>query len=78
MPQLARIAAPVTNGRRRILTVSCNRRGQWVARDLDGLIEGIFIDQKTAVHFAVFEADGRRSAVIIIPDRMDPESTRAA
>jgi hypothetical protein len=67
-----------TNGRRRIFTVSCNRRGRWVARDLDGQIEGVFFDKKTAIHFALFEADGRRSAVIIIPDSAGAESARAA
>ena len=32
----------------------------------------------TAIRFALFEADGHRSAVIIIPDRESAEGARAA
>jgi hypothetical protein len=78
MAQVARFTTPLTNGRRRTFTVGRNRRGRWIARDLDGMIEGVFIDRKTAVRFALFEADGRRSAVIVIPDIEAEEGARAA
>ena len=78
MAQLAHLTGSVNIGRPRTFTVRCNRRGRWTARDLDGLIEGVFIDKKTAIRFALFEAGGRRSAVIIIPDIETEESARAA
>jgi hypothetical protein len=78
MTQLARFAAPANIGRRRMFTVGRDRRGRWIARELDGMIEGVFVDRKTAIRFALFEADGHRSAVIIIPDRESAEGARAA
>jgi hypothetical protein len=78
MAQLAHFAASPKVGHCRTFTVRCNRQGRWVAGDLDGLIEGIFTDRKTAIHFALFEADGRRSAVIVIPDTESVEGSRAA
>jgi hypothetical protein len=78
MAQPAHLAASANVGRRRTFTVRCNRPGRWTARDLDGLIEGVFIDKKTAIRFALFEAGGRRSAVIIIPDIDAEEAARAA
>jgi hypothetical protein len=78
MAQLAHFAASTSVGCSRTFTVGRNRRGRWIARDLDGMIEGVFIDKKTAIHFALFEADGRRSAVIVIPDTERAEDSRAA
>ena len=78
MAQLAHLAGSFNVGRPRTFIVRCNRRGRWTARDLDGLIEGVFIDKKTAIRFALFEVGGRRSAVIIIPDIETEEGARAA
>jgi hypothetical protein len=78
MAQVAHLAGSLNIGRPRTFIVRCNRRGRWTARDLDGLIEGVFIDKKTAIRFALFEAGGRRSAVIIIPDLETEEGARAA
>jgi hypothetical protein len=78
MAGVAQLAAPATNDRRRTFAVSCNRQGRWVARDIEGLIEGVFLDKRTAIRFALFEAGGQRSAVIIIPDGETAEGTRAA
>lgn len=78
MTQLAHFAASANTCRRRTFTVSCNQRGRWIARDLDGLIEGIFIDKKAAIRFALFETGGRRSAVIVTPDIETQEGVRAA
>jgi hypothetical protein len=78
MAQIAQLTASADIVRRRIFTVSRDRRGRWIARALDGLIEGVFIDRKTAIRFALFEADGQHSAVIIIPDIASEESRRAA
>jgi hypothetical protein len=79
MAQVGQFATPSAgSGRRRLFTVTCNRRGRWIARDLDGLIEGVFIDKRTAIRFALFEVDGQRSAVILIPDNQSAEGARAA
>ena len=78
MAQLSHLAGSLNIGRPRTFVVRCNRRGRWTARDLDGLIEGVFIDKKTAIRFALFEAGGQRSAVIIIPDIETEEGARAA
>src|SRR5258708_29570601 len=77
MAQLAHLAGSFNVGRPRTFTVRCNRPGRWTARDLDGLIEGVFIDKKTAIRFALFEAGGRRSAVNFIPDIEAEEGARA-
>lgn len=54
--------------RRRSFTVAQNDRGQWVARETHGLIEGVFVTQRDAVRFALFET-GSRSAAVIVDDR---------
>ncbi len=77
MAQRARLAAPSAAVPRRTFVVRHDANGFWVARDLDGLIEGVFRNQKEAIRFALFETDGRRSAVIVIPD-MSNERVRAA
>jgi hypothetical protein len=78
MAQLAHVARSAAVDCRRTFTVARNRRGYWIARDLDGMIEGVFVDRRTAIHFALFEADGRRSAVIVIPDAEAAEGSRVA
>jgi hypothetical protein len=35
-----------------------NPRGYWVARDRNGLVGGIFLTQKDAIRFALFETGG--------------------
>jgi hypothetical protein len=78
MAQRAHVALSAGVDCRRTFTVARNRRGHWIARDLDGLIEGVFVDRRAAIHFALFEADGRRSAVIVIPDAEAAEGSRVA
>ena len=50
--------------RRRSFTVTRNERGQWVARETRGLIEGVFVTQRDAVRFALYESGGRGAAII--------------
>jgi hypothetical protein len=43
--------------------VSVNERGYWIAKDREGLIEGVFRTQKDAIRFALDEAAGERDCV---------------
>jgi len=51
----------------RSFVVAQNDRGQWVAREHGGLIEGVFHTQREAIRFALFET-GSRSAAVIVDD----------
>lgn len=42
-------------------------RGRWIVRDARNLIGGIFTDQASAVHFALFESDYVPGAVWCAP-----------
>jgi hypothetical protein len=53
-----------------------NRRGQWVVRQVCGLIEGLFVDRKQAIRFALFESGSRPGAVIATPVPLEMESLR--
>lgn len=48
---------------RRSFVVAQNKRGQWVVRESHGLIEGVFVTQRDAIRFALFES-GSRGAVV--------------
>ena len=78
MAQLARLATPSGAAPRRTFVIRHDPNGLWSARDLDGLIEGVFRSQKEAIRFALFEVDRRRSAVIVMPDVPNEHATRAA
>lgn len=45
--------------------VAQNDRGQWVARERRGLIEGAFLTQRDAIRFALFETGSRAAAVVV-------------
>jgi len=51
----------------RSFVVLQNDRGQWVARERGGAIEGVFLSQREAIRFALFET-GSRSAAVILDD----------
>ena len=46
MAQLAHVALSASVDCRRTFTVARNRRGYWIARDLDGMIEGVFVGER--------------------------------
>jgi hypothetical protein len=52
-------------GARRCFVVAQNPRGQWVARDRRGMIEGVFRTQREAVRFALFETGDPGSVSVI-------------
>ena len=56
----------------RWFVVSQNPRGQWVAREGDGLIEGVFRSQRDALRFALFESGDPESVVVISGSGMAP------
>jgi hypothetical protein len=53
-----------------------NRRGYWVAQDLEGMIGGVFRTQKDALRFALFEAAGDSACVRVLPTRRTRISKR--
>lgn len=48
-------------------TVGRDVCGRWVVRDARGLIGGIFTDQASAIHFALFESDYAPGSVWCAP-----------
>ncbi|CAN7539516.1 hypothetical protein [Bosea sp. LjRoot237] len=59
------------NGKSHLFLVGQSSHGFWVARDLEGLSEGIFRNQKEAVRFALSEG-GHPNAVLISPNEVEP------
>jgi hypothetical protein len=53
-----------------------NGQGYWVAKDIEGLIGGVFRTEKDALRFALFEVGGDRTCVRVLPPK--PERRRAA
>lgn len=51
----------------RSFVVARNERGQWVARECRGLMEGVFVTRRDAIRFALFET-GSRSATVVVED----------
>lgn len=59
-----------------LFLVGRSQAGFWVARDLEGLSEGIFRDKKEAIRFALFEG-GHANAVMLSPDGVEPSFGKA-
>lgn len=81
MTHLAALPPPVAPIERWRFTITQDERGLWVAREKHGLIEGVFVDQRAAIRFALYEC-GRRgfcSAVVDVRtnrrDDMPPSAT---
>jgi len=53
---------------KRCFTVAQNDTGQWIARDRGGL-ERFFPDQRSALHFVLFELGERATAALLDPRR---------
>lgn len=49
-----------------------NGRGYWVARDLEGLIGGVFRTQEDALRFALLEAGGDSACVRVLQGKSKP------
>ena len=67
MLQSASAEIALTTAPRRSFVVTQNPRGQWIARETHGLIEGVFLSQREAIRFALFEAGNRTSIVVVGP-----------
>lgn len=50
-----------------IFLVGRNSRGQWIARDQDGLRGGLFVSRAEAFKFARFENGNRADLVVAVP-----------
>jgi hypothetical protein len=63
-----------------IVLIGKNSRGQWVARERDGLYGGLFVSQQAAIRYALFENHHHPEAIISIaaPLELDMGATPAA
>jgi len=63
-----------------IVLIGKNSRGQWVARERDGLYGGLFVSQQAAVRYALFENHHHPEAIISIatPLELDTGAIAAA
>ena len=51
--------------------VGKNSRGQWIARELDGLYGGLFVSRANAIRYALFENGHRPEAIIIVAGQLE-------
>jgi hypothetical protein len=58
-----------------LFLVGRSQAGFWVARDLEGVSEGVFRDEKDAMRFALFEG-GHANAVMLSPHPVEPSFGR--
>ncbi|CAN5539854.1 hypothetical protein BH11PSE4_BH11PSE4_31510 [soil metagenome] len=49
-----------------IVLIGKNSRGQWVAREREGLYGGLFVSQQAAIRYALFENDHHLEAIVSI------------
>ncbi|MGE0036476.1 MAG: hypothetical protein AB7S93_12640 [Xanthobacteraceae bacterium] len=61
-----------------IFLVGRNSRGQWIARDQNGLRGGLFISRAEAFKFARFENGNRPDLVIAVPGILELDLTGPA
>jgi hypothetical protein len=48
--------------------IAQDRRGYWIARDVGGLIGGVFRTKKDAIRFALLEVNGDSAHVHVLPE----------
>ena len=63
-----------------IVLIGKNSRGQWVARERDGLYGGLFVSQQAAVRYALFENHQHPESIVSIatPLELDMGATATA
>lgn len=64
MSPVTPIERPGEHAQRRRFAVTQNARGYWIARESRGLIEGVFVNQRDAIRFALFETGGGSVSVV--------------
>jgi hypothetical protein len=57
-----------------IFLLGQNAHGQWVIRELHGRMEGLFVDRKEAIRFALYESGSRDASVIPLRARLEMEA----
>jgi hypothetical protein len=55
MPKVKLVEPPSCSCPSTIVFIGQNRRGQWVAREQNGLFGGLFVSRAQAVKYALFE-----------------------
>jgi hypothetical protein len=65
------------HAQRRCFAVTQNSQGYWIVRESHGLVEGVFVNQRNAIRFALFEA-GQGSASVVAGGAAVPVKQSAA
>lgn len=65
-----------------IVFIGRNRRGEWVAREQNGLFGGLFVNRAQAVKYALFENGHHPETIVELPreveiDLLSPASQNA-
>jgi hypothetical protein len=47
-----------------VVLIGRNRRGNWIAREQNGLFGGLFVNRAEAVKYALFENGCRRETIV--------------
>lgn len=71
----SRSIQPSPAGVSHLFLVGRSQAGFWVARDLEGVSEGVFRAKKDAMRFALFEG-GHANAVMLSPHPVEPSFGR--
>lgn len=66
-----------------IVFIGRNRRGEWVAREQNGLFGGLFVNRAQAVKYALFENGHHPETIVELPreveiDLLSPATQNAA
>jgi len=64
MTHMSSIGRNAPHAEWRCFEVTQNSQGYWIARESRGLIEGLFVNQRDAIRFALFEAGGGSASVV--------------
>jgi hypothetical protein len=78
MTHLNSIGTAREHVQRRRFAVTQNAQGYWIARESRGLIEGVFVNQRDAIRFALFEAGGGLASVVAGGAASSPAHSAAA
>jgi hypothetical protein len=70
-PYVSFVEPPSSNGT--LVLVGKNSRGQWVAREQNGLFGGLFVSRSAAVRYALFENGHRLEAIHPSPGPLELE-----
>jgi hypothetical protein len=59
-----------------IVFIGCNRRGQWLAQEQNGLYGGLFVSRAQAIKYALFENGQHRETIVELPGEIELDMGR--